>query len=80
MEPSPAPGGEILQILFTLLIQVPYALMVYGWGKRMEPGRLAPVFFTLIPVVGYVYFAFYVYNTISYLLDKAAEKEKEGST
>jgi len=73
MEPNSA-GGDIFQILFLTVTQIPYALFVYGWGKRREPGRVAPVIYTLIPGVGYVYFAFYFYKTIAYLLDKVADK------
>jgi len=67
-------GGELFQIIFLMLTQIPLALVVYGWGKRMEPKSRLPVILTLIPGFGYLYFYWFTYKTTHYVSVKAAEK------
>ena len=71
---EPQQGGELFQIIFLMLTQIPLALVVYGWGKRMEPRSNLPVFLTLIPGFGYFYFYWFTYKTIRYLLDKVSDQ------
>lgn len=71
---EPQQGGEIFQIVFLMVTQIPLALVVYGWGKRMESGNSLSIVLTLIPGIGYFYFYWFAYKTVRYLLDKVSER------
>lgn len=72
MEPTSA-GGALFQIIFLVLTQVPFAMIVYGWGKRMQPSvGVRSIFLALVPLIGYFYFYWFAYKTVRYLLDKVA--------
>lgn len=71
---SPQAGGELFQIAFLMLTQIPMALIIHGWGKRMQPpARATSVVLALIPGFGYLYFYWFVYKTVRYLLDRVAD-------
>lgn len=61
---------ELFQIMFTLVFQVPMALVVFGWGRRYDKRYVLATIVTLIPVIGALYFYWYIYKTVRYLLDR----------
>jgi hypothetical protein len=63
-------SGELFQIAFTLVFQIPLALVVWGWGRRYDKRYVLATILTLIPLIGVFYFYWYIYKTVRYLLDK----------